>query len=247
MQCVILAGGLGTRMRSTVPGTAKSMISVAGKPFIAWQLEWLGAQGVDSVVLSIGYQGDQIQSYVKDGQGFDLRVRYVDEGDRLLGTAGALRLAADAGALDERFFVLYGDSYLDVSLEEVWRFFGRQNRAALMTVYRNDNEGEVSNVIFDGTIVTRYAKNLAKAPDDMMFVDYGLLLLARTLVEKLVDSNVEADLAILMEALSANGELAGYEATAKFFEIGSPEGLRELEDELRRVLGPAERSGSDDR
>jgi NDP-sugar pyrophosphorylase family protein len=247
MQCVILAGGLGTRMRSTVPDTAKSMIPVSGKPFIAWQLEWLGAQGVNDVVLSIGYQGEQIRSYVKDGQGFDLRVRYVDEGDRLLGTAGALRLAADAGALDERFFVLYGDSYLDVSLEKVWSLFSRQNRAALMTVYRNDNEGEVSNVIFDGTIVTRYAKNLAQAPDDMVFVDYGLLVLARALVEDLVDPNVEVDLARVLEALSADGELAGYEATAKFFEIGSPEGLDELVGELRRVSGAADRSGPDDR
>jgi NDP-sugar pyrophosphorylase family protein len=235
MQCAILAGGLGTRMQSTVPDTAKSMILVGGKPFIAWQLEWLGAQGVSDIVLSIGYKGDQIRSYVKDGQPFDVRVRYVDEGDRLLGTAGALRLAADADALDDRFFVLYGDSYLDVSLTEVWNHFGRQTRDALMTVYRNSNVGEVSNVVFDGTLVTRYEKNCAQPPADMVFVDYGLLVLSRSLVEDHLAPDAEADLSSLLQTLSEDGNLAGYEATVRFHEIGSPQGLGMLERELSRA------------
>jgi NDP-sugar pyrophosphorylase family protein len=234
-------------MRSTVPDTAKSMIRVSGKPFIAWQLEWLRAQGVSDVVLSIGHKGVQIRSFVNDGQGFDLPVRYVDEGGRLLGTAGALRLAADAGVLDDHFFVLYGDSYLDVSLANVWRHFEAHESDALMTVYRNDDVGEVSNVVFDGTLVTRYAKNLATPPDGMVFVDYGLLVLARSLIEHRVAPRVAADLSQLLEALSAEGGLAGYEATARFFEIGSPEGLRELERELRSASMPDERPGSDDR
>jgi MurNAc alpha-1-phosphate uridylyltransferase len=244
MQCVILAGGLGTRMRSSVPDTAKSMILVGGKPFIAWQLEWLAAQGVSDVVLSIGYKGDQIRSYEDDGQRIDVRVRYVDEGDRLLGTAGALRLGADADELDERFFVLYGDSYLDVSLTDVWRHYGRQGHAALMTVYRNDNFGEVSNAVFDGTLVARYEKNCPHPPREMVFVDYGLLVLTRALIEDRVAPGVEADLAKLLETLSADGDLAGFEATAKFFEIGSPKGLQDLERHLRSREGDVERAGN---
>jgi NDP-sugar pyrophosphorylase family protein len=232
MQCVVLAGGLGTRMQSTVPDTAKSMIVVAGKPFIAWQLEWLRAQGIRDVVLSIGYKGDQIRSYVKDGGPFDLRVRYVDEGDRLLGTAGALRRAADANALDERFFVLYGDSYLDVSLTDVWEHFAGQACDAMMTVYRNDNVGEVSNVVFDGALVTRYEKNSAQPPSEMVFVDYGLLVFSRSLIEDQLVTDVRADLSTLLQSLSEDGNLAGYEATARFYEIGSPQGLGTLEREL---------------
>jgi N-acetyl-alpha-D-muramate 1-phosphate uridylyltransferase len=223
------------------------MILVSGKPFIAWQLEWLSAQGVGDVVLSIGYKGDQIRSYVKDGQAFNLHVRYVDEGDRLLGTAGALRLAADTGALAERFFVLYGDSYLDVSLADVSSFFAVQEREALMTVYRNDNAGEVSNVEFDGELVTRYAKNLSSPPEAMVFVDYGLLVLARSLIENHVAPNAEADLSQLLEALSAEGDLAGYEATASFFEIGSPAGLSELERVLSKISNSDAQSELGDR
>jgi NDP-sugar pyrophosphorylase family protein len=232
MQCVILAGGLGTRIRSTAPDTAKSMIHVGGKPFIAWQLEWLSSQGISDVVLSIGYKGEQVRAYVDDGQRFGLRVRYVDEGHRLLGTAGALRLALDAGALDDQFFVLYGDSYLDISLAKVWSHFGRQDREALMTVYRNDNEGEVSNAVFNGALVTRYEKNSSHPPSDMVFVDYGLLVVCRSLIEDHVSPDVEADLSKLLETLSTGGNLAGYEATTRFFEIGSPQGLDALEREL---------------
>jgi NDP-sugar pyrophosphorylase family protein len=229
-------------MRSSAPDTAKSMILVAGKPFIGWQLEWLGAQGVGDVVLSIGYKGQQIRSYVENGQRFDLRVRYVDEGERLLGTAGALRLASDANELDDRFFVLYGDSYLDVSLAKVWSHFGQQGRQALMTVYRNNNEGEVSNVIFDGIRVTRYEKNCSQPPNDMVFVDYGLLVLSRSLIEDHVAPRLEADLSKLLESLSADENLAGFEATMRFFEIGSPQGLEALERELRLRSGNADRA-----
>jgi NDP-sugar pyrophosphorylase family protein len=231
-------------MRSSAPDTAKSMILVSSKPFIAWQLEWLAAQGVDDVVVSIGYKGDQIRSYVNDGGKFGLHVTYVDEGDRRLGTAGALRLAADANALGERFFVLYGDSYLDVSLADVWRCSDVYEQDALMTVYRNDNVGEVSNVVFNGTLVTRYEKNCSQPPDDMVYVDYGLLVLSRSLVEYLVAPEVEADLSDLLATLSVEGNLAGYEATARFFEIGSPEGLDELERELHSRTANVERSGS---
>lgn len=247
MQCVILAGGLGTRMKSFAPDTAKSMILVAGKPFIAWQLEWLGAQGVGDVVLSIGYQGEQIRSYVNDGQRFKLRVRYVDEGNRLRGTAGALRLASDAGALRDRFFVLYGDSYLDVSLAKVWGHYVRQEYEALMTVYRNNNEGEVSNAVFDGALVTRYAKNCAQPPNDMVFVDYGLLILSHSLIENHVPPDVEVDLSELLETLSADANLAGFEASARFYEIGSPQGLDALEIELRSRSVDVDRPGYDDR
>src|SRR6516165_3041918 len=112
MECVILAGGLGTRMRERGGDLPKAMIPVLGKPFLFYQLEWLARQGVHRVVLSIGYRGKRISEAVADGSQFGLSVAYSDEGDVLRGTGGALRLAADLGLLSQSFFVLYGDSYL---------------------------------------------------------------------------------------------------------------------------------------
>src|SRR5688572_2076016 len=110
MQCAILAGGLGTRMQSQTAGVPKALVPIGGRPFVDYQLELLAASGVQDVVFCIGYGGAALQQHVGDGGAYGLSVRYVDEGDELRGTAGALRLALDEGALAEAFFVLYGDS-----------------------------------------------------------------------------------------------------------------------------------------
>src|SRR5579862_2085240 len=113
MQCVILAGGLGTRMRPLTDACPKTLLAVAGHPFAYHQVHWLVAQGVDDVVYCIGHQGDLIRQYWAV-ESVPIPIRYVDEGEMLRGTAGALRLAIEQGALDESFLVIYGDSFLPV-------------------------------------------------------------------------------------------------------------------------------------
>src|SRR5580698_4019540 len=110
MQCLILAGGLATRMRPLTETIPKALIPAEGRPFIDHQLGWLASHGVTDVVLSVGYLGGALRDHVGDGAAFGLRVRVVDEGRELRGTAGAVRLALDEGALDERFLLTYGDS-----------------------------------------------------------------------------------------------------------------------------------------
>jgi NDP-sugar pyrophosphorylase family protein len=100
VQCVILAGGRGTRMQSVTKNIPKSLIPVAGFPFIDYQLTWMYEQGIDKVLICIGHLGEQIQNHVKDGAPWKLPVEYADEGSVLKGTAGALREAADKNKLD---------------------------------------------------------------------------------------------------------------------------------------------------
>src|SRR4029077_4747165 len=114
VQCVILAGGLATRMRPLTERIPKSLIPAGGRPFVDHQLEHLAAHGVTEAVLSIGHHGGALRAHVGDGARFGLGVRYVDEGSELRGTAGALRLALDEGVLEETFLVTYGDSFLPV-------------------------------------------------------------------------------------------------------------------------------------
>ena len=148
MQCVILAGGLGTRLGELARTRPKTLALVGGRPFADHQLGWLAGQGVDDVVYCIGHLGDQIREFVGDGSQWGIAVRYVDEGDRCLGTGGALRLAHDEGVLADHFFVLYGDSWLSVDLGLVERRFGGIRAPALMTVFRNDDQFDTSNVWF---------------------------------------------------------------------------------------------------
>jgi NDP-sugar pyrophosphorylase family protein len=232
VQVVILAGGLGTRMRSVASEIPKCLIPVAGRPFADHQLRWLAGQGVSDILYSIGHLGEQIRSFAGDGAQWNLKIRYVDEGSHLRGTGGALRLALDADMLEERFEVLYGDSYLDVGLQEVAVAHRASGLPALMTVYRNAGRWEESNVVFDGTLITRYEKHCPEPPADMCFVDYGLSSMDRTVVGDYVAPDAESDLASLYSKLSKEGQLGGLEVSSRFYEIGSPDGLRQLQEHL---------------
>lgn len=233
MQCVILAGGLGTRMWPDAQTTPKTLLPVAGSPFAGRQLSWLAGAGVDSVVYCIGHLGEQIREFVGDGSAWGLRVTYVDEGDQLRGTAGAIALAADEALLAARFLVLYGDSWLQIDPEEVLREAEQSGLPALMTVFDNYGRWDSSNVVYADGRVQRYEKGLDPAPPEMHWIDYGLSVFTRDLIDARVARGGPSDLAPLFTSLAAAGQLAGYVAAERFFEIGSRQGLRDLEALLR--------------
>jgi NDP-sugar pyrophosphorylase family protein len=210
----------------TVP---KTLLPIGGTPFATWQLSWLARAGIDSVVYCVGHLGEQIRDHVGDGGAWGLSVRYVDEGDDLRGTAGALRLAYDERALEEDFLVLYGDSWLQVDPAGVLRAARQRREPALMTVFRNDGRWDGSNVVLDGARVARYAKGLTPPPPEMRWIDYGLLAFRREVIGERVPPGTPADLAPVCTGLASDGLLAGLEVTERFYEIGSMAGRDELE------------------
>jgi len=223
----ILAGGLATRLRPVTQSIPKSMVEVAGEPFVAHQLRQLRREGVERVVFCIGHLGEQIKDFVGSGERFGLSVAYSFDGDELLGTGGALKRALRE--LGPAFFVLYGDSYLDVRYALVEQAFLRSSRPALMTVYRNEGKWDASNVHFvDGRLV-RYSK-VDRSPE-MIHVDYGLGILKAEVFDDWTAGKF--DLAEIYMALADRGELAGYEVSQRFYEIGSPSGLEETAAYLR--------------
>jgi NDP-sugar pyrophosphorylase family protein len=224
----LLAGGLATRLRPITERIPKALIEVAGEPFIYHQLRLLRREAISRIVLCVGYLGDRIREAVGDGRAFGLDVAYSFDGERPLGTGGALRQALPQ--LAEAFFVLYGDSFLDIAYAPVLDRFRNSGKAGLMTVYRNDGRFDTSNVLYDGQNVVRYDKR-APTPD-MRYIDYGLgVLSAKTLVGHSLGTAF--DLADVYAALAAAGDLAGYEAERRFFETGSLQGLAETEVFLR--------------
>jgi prepilin-type processing-associated H-X9-DG protein len=230
LQCVILAGGLGTRMRPLTETMPKALLPVLGVPFADWQLRHLAAQGVDRVVYSIGYRGEMLRDHVGDGSRCGVRVTWVDEGTRLRGTGGALRLALDQGALEHAFFVLYGDSYLPASMAEVERAWRASGAPALMTVMRNEGRWDTSNVVFaDGRVALYDKSRPASRRAEMRWIDYGLSILTRQVIDDGIEAGAQADLAGLLRDLSRAGRLAGLEVAERFYEAGSAEGLRDLE------------------
>jgi N-acetyl-alpha-D-muramate 1-phosphate uridylyltransferase len=221
----ILAGGLATRLRPITETIPKALVDVAGIPFICRQLDYLRAQGIDRVVLCIGYLGEMIQSVVGDGAKFGLDVAYSSDGASLLGTGGALRQALPL--LGEQFFVLYGDSFLPVDFSAVEQSFLDQKKSALMTVLENGDRWDKSNVLFQSGKLLEYNK-LAPRPE-MAFIDYGLGVLTRHVLEQ-YPLGQAFDLADAYHKLSLDGQLAGYEVHERFYEIGSHHGLKETEN-----------------
>jgi NDP-sugar pyrophosphorylase family protein len=240
MQCVILAGGLGTRMRPATDRIPKVLLPVAGQPFAHHQLTLLREGGVTDVVYCIGHLGEMVRDFVGDGSRFGLGVRYVDEGADLRGTGGALRLAADAGVLSDHFLVLYGDSYLPIDLRTIDAAFERAPEPALMTVFHNRDRWVPSNVVFDGRRVEVYDKR--RTAPGMEWVDYGISVLTRELVMEMTAASV-VDLADVFHELAREGRLAGHEIHERFYEIGSPAGLSEVEGILRGCKVPSELPG----
>lgn len=221
----ILAGGLATRLRPITETIPKALVDVAGKPFIARQLEHLYAQGVRNVVLCVGYLGEMIQEVVGTGERYGLQVRYSFDGSELLGTGGALKKALPL--LENHFFVLYGDSYLPVNFSTVQDAYVRSGQPALMTVLKNGDRWDKSNVLFvDGQLV-EYNKRAPRP--EMAYIDYGLGLVSASVFDPYPNDG-PFDLATVYQDLSVKGLLAGLEMHQRFYEIGSHSGLKEAEE-----------------
>ncbi|HBA54791.1 MAG TPA: nucleotidyl transferase [Syntrophorhabdus aromaticivorans] len=225
----ILAGGLSTRLGPLTKAIPKALIDVAGKPFIARQLDYVRQQGISRVVLCLGHLGEQVRAFVGDGAAFGLEACYSWDGRLLMGTGGALRRALPL--LGKHFFVLYGDSYLLVDLGTVERGFVESGKPALITVLRNDDQWDKSNVLFrDGSIIEY---NKRKPGAEMKHIDYGLGVLSASLLENM-PADSPFDLADIYHDLSAQGLLAGLEVSDRFYEIGSLIGLAETREYFRR-------------
>jgi len=228
LSVAILAGGLATRLRPVSDRVPKSLVEVAGRPFVRWQLDLLREQGVEEVVLCLGHLGEQVEAEVGDGAAHGLRVRYSRDGARPLGTGGALRQALPL--LGDPFFVLYGDSYLPVDFGAVWRSFREAGRPALMTVLHNLGRWDRSNALYRDGRVVEYDRQTPRP--ELEHVDFGLgVLSARVLADR--PAGTAFDLAEVYRTLSLAGELAGHEVHQRFYEIGSHRGLEETAAFLR--------------
>jgi len=221
---IILAGGLATRLYPVTHTIAKSMIEISGKPFIAHQLKLLKSKGLEKVIICAGKHGEQIEKYVGSGTDFGLEVHFSYDGDTLLGTGGAIKKALNL--LENEFFVMYGDSYLDIDFLTINKYFQGYNKLGLMTVLKNENLWDKSNVIFQDGKLLKYNKK--ESHPDMNYIDFGLGVLNKKSFDFFMERD-KFDLAELYIKLLEKEELIGYEVFNRFYEIGSFKGIEETE------------------
>ena len=224
---IILAGGTATRLRPLTEKIPKALVEVGGQPFISQQLRLLNFHGIRNVIISAWYRGEMIRDYVGNGERFGIKVEYVFDGDHPLGTGGAIRHAIHL--LDGSFFVLYGDSYLPCDYGAIQEFFMVAQNPGLMTVFHNQNHWDSSNVEIAEDRIVAYDKE--KRTLGMEYIDYGLGVFQPAVFEDLPDGQ-PADLTNIYKQLVKAHQLLAYPVKQRFYEIGSFEGLRELDELL---------------
>jgi NDP-sugar pyrophosphorylase family protein len=226
----LLAGGLATRLLPVTAAIPKSMVEVAGEPFIAHQLRLLSHGGVRNVVICNGHLGEQIEAFVGNGRQFGCQVQYSRDAGQQLGTGGAVKRAL--ALLGRQFMVMYGDSYLDAPFRPIYQAFCASNLPALITIYRNENRWDKSNIEVANNTICRYDK--VNRTSSMLHIDYGIGVFDASVFEAWPSEVF--DLADLYSRLAEARSLAGYEVHERFYEIGSPEGLAETSAMLTRSL-----------
>lgn len=223
----ILAGGLATRLRPITEKIPKLLIEVAGEPFFNHQLRLLKKAGLTKIVLCVGHLGEMIVERYGDGSEWGVELTYSFDGPKLLGTGGAIAEALPK--LARIFYVLYGDSYLPIDYQTIGKFFLHSGKKGLMTVYKNNGLYDASNVWYEHGNIIAYDKK--KKLPEMNYIDYGLGVFRAGAFLTLSPQH-RCDLADIQKKLVTQQELAGYEVQQRFYEIGSCEGLRELDNLL---------------
>jgi NDP-sugar pyrophosphorylase family protein len=219
----------------TVP---KAMLEVAGRPFVEWQLELLVASGLRDVVMCVAHLGELIRNHVGDGARFGARVLWSEEGPELLGTAGAVRAALPL--LEDSFLVTYGDSYLPFDYAAPLRVLSDHDDCdGVMAIFKNEGKWDTSNVVSDGAWVRRYEKGAGAVDRAFDHIDYGATALRKSVISALPAGRAHA-LDAIQRDLAGRGRLRASVARERFYEIGSPEGLSELEIHLKtKTIGPS--------
>jgi len=226
----ILAGGFATRLGNLARNIPKCLIEINGRPFVDWQLDLLKAKGYSDFVFCISYKSELVQNYLGDGSSRGIQIRYSLDGNVQLGTGGAIRAALPL--LGNEFGVLYGDSFLPTDYSKIESKFQNSSRPALMTVYKNENKYDASNVEFREGSVMKYKKGINDPK--MQHIDYGLSFFRRSAFP-LLEREGAFDLSDTYHLLSSSQMLEGFEVFERFYEIGSIKGIKEFSEFLGRA------------
>jgi len=224
MQIAIICGGLATRLGELSKTIPKSMILVAGKPFLEYQIENIKRHGIKDIVLCVGHLSEKIQSYFKDGSEFGVNIKYSYDGDKLLGPIGAIKNAEKM--LKDEFFIMYGDSYISVDFQKVFSYYKENKKLALMVVFQNKDKYDKSNLKVNNNLVISHGEK------DADYIDYGTSILNKKTLDFLEEDKFYST-GDFFKILIRKQELLAYEAKRRFYHIGNPEALEEIREHIK--------------
>jgi mannose-1-phosphate guanylyltransferase len=231
MQAVIMAGGLGTRLWPLTKQIPKPMVPVAGVPYLEHQLRLLAQQSITDIVLLTGYLGSQIEEYFSNGAALGLQICYSRE-PQPIGTGGALREARHL--LADMFLLIYGDSYLPILYAQVADCLAARDVTGVVVVYRDPagNTMVRRNVALDESgLVSRYDKTAA-ADSELHYVEAGVLAFRRAVLDLIPPHGPVSLEQQVFPLLIERRQLLGMPTSQRFYDIGTPERLKSIEEFL---------------
>jgi N-acetyl-alpha-D-muramate 1-phosphate uridylyltransferase len=227
MQIVIMAGGLGTRLRPLTYDIPKPMIPIHGKPYLWYQLDYLKKYHLNHILILAGYLGQQIENYFGNGSELDIKIQYSFESEPM-GTGGGLKFAAPL--LEDEFMVIYGDSFLPIDLSDLIKTYRFMKSTGLLVVYDNrfGDSNVKNNVAIDGNnLILKYQKNTDD--DSLNYVESGISVFNKSICE-LIPANKKTSLEEeIFPKLIDNKKLKAYITTQRFYDIGTPDRLKTIE------------------
>jgi NDP-sugar pyrophosphorylase family protein len=231
LKALILAGGLGTRLRTIAPDNPKGLVDVAGKPFLEYQLLWLREQGLRQVVFCLGYRAEPIMAYFAYGRAWGMDIQYSVESEPL-GTAGALRLAWPH--LTAAFVAMNGDTYYTdplLPLLEKHRAVNAQFTIALSAAGPRAAAGQI--VLAPDGRITQFTEKDQASSDS--WLNAGLYIIEPEFLSTIpTGRTVSLEREILPQQLAAGTPIYGLPLPNGYLDIGVPAGYRSLVEHLRR-------------
>lgn len=225
MQIVILNGGKGKRVKKVSKDNPKCLINFCDKPFLFHQIKLLKKKKIKKFVFCLGYRSQQIKNYLK--LNFSNLKKNISTEKKKLGTGGAIINAKKY--LDNIFFIIYGDSYLDINYVSLYKKLKKSNNAnGLITVIN-------SKLVKDHTpnILIKNKKIIDKSNNvKFNYIDFGLIVLKKQSISKLKLKKFSLD-SIILDLIKKN-QMIFVDMKKKFYEIGSVQGIKELSSKLNK-------------
>ncbi len=230
MEAVLLAGGLGTRLRSVVSDRPKPMALIEGRPFMEYVVHELSRHGVDHIIFALGYKGSMVEEYFRDGRDFQVQVSYAYE-ETLLGTAGAIKNAGEF-VRDEYFYVLNADTFYQIDYSRLTRI--REEKALEMALVLREvpdvsRYGEAS--LTDGLLTGFNEKSLKPRPGT---INGGVYLMKKDLLETIPEGKVSLENEMIPKWMEEGRRLGGLVNDGYFIDIGIPEAYFRFQEDVRK-------------
>ena len=230
MEAILLAGGLGTRLRSVVNDRPKPMALIEGRPFMEYVVHELTKSGIDRIVFAVGYKGSMVEEYFGDGSDFDVQVSYAYE-ETLLGTAGAIR---NAGRLvqGEQVYVLNADTFYQIDYGRLKGLLDEKNLDMALVLRQVPDISRYGEAVLTDGMLTGFNE---KSPEERPgTINGGIYLLKKSLIEEIPEGKVSLENEMIPKWMREGKRLGGFVNEGYFIDIGIPEAYFQFQEDVRK-------------